>query len=164
MRIALLVYFAVALQTTWLARPYEWAYGARLDLPLLVVISIGLTCGWRHGALCGLAAGWLMGIAAAYNVGSFALSRMVVGGVCGTATRRFSRDHPFAAPLSMAGGTLGAHLIFGFMSPADFSQPVVRLVAAVLLNTVVGTLLHTLFARFLLTPQFLRQEYALPGR
>lgn len=160
MRIALLVYLAVALQTTWLASPLEWAYGARLDLPLLVALSVGLACGWKQGALCGLASGWLMGVSASYNVGSFALSRLVVGALCGVSTRRFSRDAPYAAPLFMGGGTLGAHLLFGFMSPADFAQPLPRLLAGIALNTCCGTLLYMALTRFVLTPHFLRREYA----
>ena len=148
MKLAVALYLAVVIQTTWLAGGLAWAGGARLDLPLLVVISCGLLCGWRQGAVLGLAAGWLCGVAAAYNLGSFMVSRLCVGAVSGAFDQRFSRDNPLLAPLCMAGGTVLAHLVFGLMSPADFVQLWPRLMATAALNAVVGTALHLLMARF----------------
>ena len=149
-RFALILYLAFAIQTTWLADGFTWAAGARLDLPLIVVISSGLLCGWREGAVLGLAAGWLSGVVASYNLGSFMVSRLIVGGVSGAFDRRFSRDNPLAPSLCMAGGTLLAHLIFGVMSPSDLAQPWLRLLCTVALNTVAGSVLHQLFARWVL--------------
>lgn len=141
-RIALLLWLAFVLQTTWLAQPFASFGGARVDLPLIVVISVGLLWGARVGLVCGLAAGLLSGIITPYNPGSSAISRLVVGGVCGTFDRRFSHDNPLAVPLCMAGGTLLAHVLFGLMSPADFAMPLGRFLGMVALNTVFGTLLH----------------------
>lgn len=141
-RIAILLWLAFVLQTTWFAQPFATLGGARLDLPLVVVISVGLLWGARIGLLCGLVAGLLSGVVTSYNLGSLAISRLVVGGVCGTFDRRFSHDNPLAVPLCMAGGTLLAHVLFGLMSPADFAQPWGRFWGMVALNTVFGTLLH----------------------
>ena len=148
MKLAIALYLAVVIQTTWLADGLAWANGARLDLPLLVVISCGLLGGWRQGAVLGLAAGWLCGVAAAYNLGSFMVSRLCVGAVGGVFAQRFSRDNPLLAPLCMAGGTVLAHLVFGVMSPADFVQPWPRLLASAALNAVAGSAIHSLMARF----------------
>ena len=147
MRLFFLLYLALVVQTTWLADGVAWAGGARLDLPLLVVISGALLGGWRQGAILGLAAGWLCGVAADYNLGSFMVSRLVVGAVSGAFDRRLSDTNPLLTPLCMAGGTLLAHLIFGLMSPADFAQPWPRLLGAVVLNGLVGSALHPVFAR-----------------
>ena len=141
-RILILFWLAFVFQTTWLSQPFESLGGARVDLPLLVVISVGLLWGARVGLVCGLAAGLLSGVITSYNPGSLAISRLIVGGVCGTFDRRFSHDNPLAVPLCMAGGTLLAHVLFGVMSPADFALPAGRFMGTVALNTVFGTLLH----------------------
>ncbi|HEY0076923.1 MAG TPA: rod shape-determining protein MreD [Abditibacteriaceae bacterium] len=141
-RIAILLWLAFVLQTTWFCQPFNTLGGARVDLPLLVVISVGLLWGARVGLICGLAAGLLSGVITSYNPGSLAISRLIVGGICGTFDRRFSHDNPLAVPLCMAGGTLLAHVLFGLMSPADFAQPWGRFWGTVALNTVFGTLLH----------------------
>ena len=157
MRFILLLYLAFAVQTTWLAHGLAWAGGARVDLPLIVVISTGLLGGWQQGAAMGLAAGWLSGVAADYNLGSFMVSRLFVGGLCGAFDRRISRDNPLAPALCMAGGTLLAHLLFGVMSPADFVQPWTQLLGAVALNTVCGIALHSFIARYV-APRALPHE------
>jgi rod shape-determining protein MreD len=152
MRLALLLYVAFAIQTTWLAEGFGWMGGARLDLPLIVVISSGLLCGWRTGAVTGLAAGWLCGVVTSYNLGSFMMSRLIVGGVSGAFDRRFSRDNPLAPSLCMAGGTVLAYVVFGIMSPADFTRSWLQLLGTVALNTVVGSIAHPLFARYVVPP------------
>ncbi len=148
MRLFFLLYLALVVQTTWLANGLAWLGGARLDLPLVVVISSALLGGWRLGAMLGLAAGWFCGVAADYNLGSFMVSRMVVGAVSGAFDRRLSPDNPLLTPFCMAGGTVLAHLMFGLMSPADFAQPWPRLLGAIGLNTLAGCALHPLIARF----------------
>jgi hypothetical protein len=80
------------------------------------------------------------------------MSRMVVGGLSGAFDRRFSRDNPLAPSLCLAGGTVLAYLIFGVMSPADFTRSWLQLLGAVALNTVVGSILHPLFARYMVPP------------
>lgn len=158
-RIAILLWLAFVLQTTWLCQPFNALGGARVDLPLLVVISIGLLWGARVGLLCGLIAGLLSGVITSYNPGSSAISRLVVGGICGTFDRRFSHDNPLAVPLCMAGGTLLAHVLFGLMSPADFAQPWARFWGTMALNTVFGTLLHLGLLQSGLVPRGEGDEY-----
>jgi rod shape-determining protein MreD len=114
---ALLV--AVALQTTWLA---HWRPGgASIDLPLLLVVSVALQLGWEIGAAYGLCAGLLMGFYAGTNLGSFAMSRLIAGGLLGLFERRFSRDNPFTPPLCAMGAVIVANTIFLIISPTEFS-------------------------------------------
>jgi hypothetical protein len=91
-----------------------------VDLPLLTVVSVGLLLGWEWGAGYGVAAGLLSGIYAPTSLGSFALSRLVVGGIIGLFDKSFSRDNPFAPPLCAAGATLGANFLFLIMAPTSF--------------------------------------------
>jgi hypothetical protein len=158
-RLVIVFWFLFVIQTTWFSQPVGWLGGARLELPLLLVISVGLLWGARIGLICGLAAGLLSGNINAFNPGSFAVSRMLVGGVCGLFDQRFSRDNPVAVPLCMAGGTVGAHAIFGLMSPESFAQPLGHFLSGVLLNTVVGTLLHLGLLYCGLAPRDPQQEY-----
>jgi len=117
-RIWIVLYLAMAVQTTWFA---HWRpFGAHIDLPLMTTISVGLLLGWEMGATYGLIAGLLMGYYTDFNVGSFAVSRAVVGGVCGLFESRFSRDNPFAPPLCAIGGVVLSNLVFLVMSPTEF--------------------------------------------
>lgn len=158
-RLIIVFWLVFVLQTTWLAQPFSLFGKARVDLPLLMVISVGLLWGARAGLICGLAAGLIDGVVSSFNPGSFAISRLIVGGICGTFDQRFSRDNPVAVPLCMAGGTLLAHAIFGLMSPESFAQPLGRFLSTVLLNTIFGTLLHLAFFYLGLLPRDAEQEY-----
>ena len=152
-RLVILFWLAFVLQTTWLAPPIGVLGGARMDLPLLLVISVGLLWGARAGLICGLAAGLVSGALSSYNPGSFAISHLVVGGVCGIFDQRLSRDNPIAVPLCMAGGVLLAHAIFGLMSPESFAQPLGRFFSGVVINMVIGTLLHLGLLYFEVAPR-----------
>ena len=161
-RLVLVFWLVFVLQTTWLSQPFAFLAGARADLPLVLVISIGLLWGARAGLICGLAAGVMSGIVSSFHPGSFAISRLIVGGLCGAFDKRFSRDNPLSVPLCMAGGTLLAHAIFGLMSPESFAQPWARFLGTVVLNTVFGTLLHLTLLYFGLAPPDEQQEYMTP--
>ncbi len=78
-RFVILFWLAFVLQTTWLAQPIGALGGARVDLPLLLVISVGLLWGARAGLICGLAAGLVSGALSSYNPGSFAISHYGCG-------------------------------------------------------------------------------------
>jgi len=152
-RIWLLLLAALALQTTWLARLTFW--DVHLDLPLLTTVSVALLTGWRLGAAYGMIAGLSLGICAGTNVGSFALSTMIAGGVLGFFDKGFSRDNPLAPPLCAAGTVVLANLVFFLMSPTDFSfawwlhQTVVR--AA--LHALLIWPLHLVIVRWVLPPK-----------
>ncbi len=161
-RLLIVFLLVFMLQTTWLAQPFGALGHARVDLPLALVVSVGLLWGARAGLICGLAAGLVGGMISSFNPGSFAISRLVVGGICGTFDQRFSRDNPVAAPLCMAGGTLLAHAIFGLMSPASFALPIGRFLGMMALNTVLGTLLHLAFLYFGWVPRDAQQDYMTP--
>ena len=158
MQLAVLVYLAIALQTTLLAG--TGPMGARADLPLVCAVIGGLWGGWRCGALTGCAAGWLCGVAADYHLGSFMISRLAVGALSGWVGSRFAIENPLTAPLCLLAATLLGHGIFGLMSPGDFVQPWPPLLAGALLNMALGTPIFWLALRRLL-PRALPQG-ALP--
>lgn len=114
-----MLWVALALQTTWLA--HLSIFGAHLDLPLLCVVSSAMLLGARQGVVFGFVAGLLGGYGAGVSVGSFVVSRMAAGGLCGLFDRRFSVDNPLAPPICAAVATLLSHLIFGLMSPSSFA-------------------------------------------
>lgn len=114
----LVLWVAVALQTTWLA--HLNILGAHLDLPLLCVVSSAMLLGARQGVVFGFVAGLLSGYSAGVSLGSFVISHMAAGGLCGLFDRRFSVDNPLAPPICAAAATLLSHLIFGLMSPTSF--------------------------------------------
>jgi rod shape-determining protein MreD len=151
-RIWIVLVAAVALQTTWLAR---WEpFGTHIDLPLLTVVSVALLLGWETGAAYGLAAGLLTGYFVGTNLGSWALSRMVAGGVFGLSSKGFSRDNPLAPPLCAAGAVLLANLVFLVMSPTDFpvSWWVYHTLVTMGIHAILIWPLHWLIHRFMLPP------------
>lgn len=143
---------ALAVQTTWLAR---WQpLGIHIDLPLLMVVSVALLLGWEIGLVFGLVAGALTGYCAAFNLGSFAFSRTLVGGVLGLLETRMSRDNPLAPPLCAAGAILLANFVFFLMSPTDFTFGwwVRQTLAGALLHALLIWPLHAVVARWVLPP------------
>ncbi|HEX8550715.1 MAG TPA: hypothetical protein VF681_04080 [Abditibacteriaceae bacterium] len=147
-RIWLALLLAIVLQTTLFARVTP--FGAHIDLPLLTVVSIGLLLGWEWGAGYGLAAGLLMGVYVPTSIGSFALSRLVAGGVIGLFDKGFSRDNPLAPPLCAAGATAGAALLFFIMAPTEFSFGFLaqKTGAAMLSHALLIWPVHALMLRF----------------
>ena len=137
MQLAALLYLALAVQTTVLAG--AGPMGARADLPLVCTVIGGLWGGWRCGALTGCMAGWLCGVTADYDLGSFMISRLAVGALCGWVGARFAIENPLTAPLCLVSATLLAHGIYGVMSPGDFAQPWPALAASALFNGLLGT-------------------------
>lgn len=133
-RIWFLLWALLVLQTTWFARAE--VFGAHLDLPLLATVSIALLLGSETGAVFGLAAGVLTGFLAGSSLGSFALSRLVVGAAFGFFDRRFSVDNPIAPPLCAAAATLLSNVIFVAFSPENFvaGEWSRRVLAEMLLN------------------------------
>lgn len=119
-RIYIFLWAMLAIQTTWLARVE--IFGAHLDLMLLTVVSVALLLGAQNGAVFGLVAGVLTGYIAGASLGSFALSRLIIGSSFGFFDRRFSSDNPFAPPICAAAATFLASVIFLALSPDTFSS------------------------------------------
>lgn len=114
----LVLVLSVLLQFSWLARVQVW--GAHFDLPLLCVLSVGLLRGPRVGAGYGLAAGLLCGFFAGSDVGTWGLSRLLIGGACGLFEERLQADHPFAPMLCAFAAVLASRLLFYVMAPGNF--------------------------------------------
>jgi hypothetical protein len=105
-------------QTTWLARVV--VLDTRIDLPLLVAVSVALLGGVQRGAWCGFGAGILTGLQTASHLGSFLVSRTVAASLIGLSPRALSPDNPLAPPVCAVAATLLADAIFMVMSPTDY--------------------------------------------
>lgn len=118
-RIWPLLWVLLVLQTTLFARisPLD----VHIDLVLLAVVCVALQFGTQTGAIFGLVAGILTGYCAGVSLGSFALSRLAVGAGFGMFDQRFSRDNPLAPPLCAAAATVAANVLFGLLSPGEFT-------------------------------------------
>lgn len=117
-RIWPLLWVLLVLQTTVFARFTLW--GVHIDVVLLSVVCVALLYGMETGALFGLIAGTLTGYCAGVSIGSFVLSRLVIGAGFGFFDRRFSTDNPLAAPVCAAVATFIAHAVFGVLSPGEY--------------------------------------------
>lgn len=106
------------MQTTWLARVE--VFDTRIDLPLLVTVSVALLGGVQRGAWCGFGAGVLTGLQAASHLGSFLVSRTVAAGIMGLSPRALSADNPLAPPACAVAATILADTIFMVMSPTAY--------------------------------------------
>lgn len=118
-RIWPLLWLLLVLQTTLFARLAP--FGVHIDFVLLAVVSVALLLGMETGAIFGLVAGILTGYCAGVSLGTFALSRLMVGAGFGFFDKRFSRDNPFAPPICAAIATLVANAVFGILSPGEFT-------------------------------------------
>jgi hypothetical protein len=136
-RIWPMLWLLLVLQTTLFARFAP--FGVHIDFALLGVISVSLLLGMETGAIFGLAAGVLTGYCAGVSLGSFTLSRLVVGAGFGLFDRQFSRDNPLAPPLCAAGATVLANALFALLSPAGFGF------GWWLQHTLISAALHAIF-------------------
>lgn len=117
-RIWPLLWLLLVLQTTVFARLVLW--GIHLDVVLLSVVAVALLFGMETGLFFGLIAGVFTGYCSGASIGSYALSRLVIGGGFGLFDRRFSRDNPLAPPLCAVAATFIAHAMFGILSPGEY--------------------------------------------
>ena len=117
-RIWPILWLLLVLQTTIFAR-FD-IFGVHVDVVLLAVVSVALLYGMETGGLFGLVAGVLTGYCAGVSIGSFVVSRLVIGTGFGLFDRRFSNDNPLAAPVCAAVATLIAQVIFGVLSPGEY--------------------------------------------
>lgn len=118
-KIWIILWGILVIQTTVVARftPGD----VHFDLGLLAVVSVALLLGSETGATFGLVTGVLTGFCAGVSLGSFAISRLIIGASFGLFDRRFSRDNPLAPPLCAAVATIGANVIFALLSPIEYS-------------------------------------------
>lgn len=132
-----LLWLLLVLQTTIFARFTVW--GVHVDVVLLAVVCVALLHGMETGALFGLVAGVLTGYCAGVSVGSYVLSRLVIGAGFGLFDRRFSSDNPIAPPLCAVAATVIAHIIFGVLSPGTLG------IEVWLRQTAIAAVAHAVF-------------------
>lgn len=158
-RIWPMLWFLLVLQTTVFARVLP--FGIHLDLVILAVVSVALLCGVETGAIFGLVAGALTGYASGVSMGSFVLSRLLIGIGFGSFTRHFSQDNPLAPPLCAILATIGAHMVFGIFSPGEFSFEwwVQQTLIASALHAILIWPVYWMFARLISVPRTFNKRY-----
>lgn len=103
---ALAVIFGLILQATVLAELNLFGIGLKPDLPLIVVVSIGLLKGPWYGAVVGLAAGLTADLRIGGVLGVGALSRMVTGFGAGLLEKLIFKDNLLVPVLALSAGTI----------------------------------------------------------
>ena len=89
----------------------------RPDLLVVGTVAIGLLLGPTAGALAGLLAGLVHASVAGMGLGSFLVSRTLLGYLAGAAKPRVFYDNPIVPFVGGAAGTLVAEAIFTLVNP-----------------------------------------------
>ena len=122
----------------WLAPP---------DLPLLLTISLGLTCGPVAGMLAGFGSALVQaGLSQSYLL-AHALGLIVSGFVAGELSRRFFREHWLVPVASVLILTLMSELLFWLAAPASSGLSPRWLAIRLLYNTALAWPCFRLTAR-----------------
>jgi rod shape-determining protein MreD len=92
-------------------------FNARPDLPLLVVICVGVLTDFHAGSCLGFWNGILLAALAGANFGSLLFSRTITGAFCGWLSDHLSVDSPIAAPFAVGSATLLCRFLYFLMAP-----------------------------------------------
>ncbi len=115
LKLVLLMLFATALQAS--LAPHLRIGGAQPDLNKVVLIAIAVNTSAHAATACGFLAGWLMGTVVGMSVGSYLISRMVLGGALGLLELRVFRHNPIVMVLSALAGSMLCEAVFFLFSP-----------------------------------------------
>ncbi len=92
-------------------------FGARPDLILVVLVAYSLSAGVEFGSVLGFFAGLIHGSAVGVGIGSFVVTRTIVGLLAGLATARLFSDSPIVTAASTAALTVVCELMFLLANP-----------------------------------------------
>lgn len=112
---AVLIVLAAALQ----GNLPEWIAfrGAKPDLILVALIATALTLEPVAGGVLGFFAGMIRGTIAGYSLGSFIVSRTIIGFAAGSVTVRLFSDNPLVPVLAAGGLTFIGEILFLLANP-----------------------------------------------
>ncbi len=117
LKLGLLMLFATALQAT-LAHQIQ-IRGVQPDFNKVVLICIAVNTSIQVATACGFLAGWMMGSVVGMSVGSYLISRMVLGASLGLLELRVFRHNPIVLILSALAGSLLCEAVFFLFSPQE---------------------------------------------
>lgn len=115
LKLGLLLFAATALQAVFASRLRLW--GVQPDLNKVVLICIAVNTSAHVALAYGLVAGWLMGTVVGMSVGSYLVSRMVLGAALGMLEPRVFRHDPPVLVFSAWTGSLLCEAVFFLFSP-----------------------------------------------
>ncbi len=117
LKLVLLMVVATALQATLAHRMR--ILGVQPDLNKVVLIAIAVNSSVQVATAYGLLAGWLMGTVVGMSIGSYLVSRMVLGASLGLLELRVFREHPMVLILSALAGGMLCEAVFFLFSPQE---------------------------------------------
>jgi rod shape-determining protein MreD len=91
--------------------------GVRPDFLLVVLVSTSLTLDPLAGGVIGFMAGCIHGTIAGSSLGSFIVSRTIIGFLSGLVTVRFFSDNPLVPVIAAGGLTFLGEAVFLLASP-----------------------------------------------
>lgn len=104
--------------------------GARPDLPLVVLIATALSLDPLSGAALGFIAGLIHGSIVGASLGSFIVSRTIIGFAAGSVTIRLFSENPVVPVLSAGGLTLLGEVIFLLANPVPSLAASLKIILA----------------------------------
>ncbi|MDW8103604.1 MAG: rod shape-determining protein MreD [Armatimonadota bacterium] len=125
LQLVLLLVLATALQAAFAYRLRVW--GVQPDLNKVVLICIAVNTPAHVAVAYGFVAGWLMGTVVGMSLGSYLVSRMMLGAALGLLELRVFRHNPVVLVFSALTGSLLCEAVFFLFSPQpDVSRWVVQ--------------------------------------
>lgn len=91
--------------------------GAQPDFLLVVLIATALMLDPLAGAVMGFVAGLMQGSMVGFSIGSFIVSRTLIGFVAGTITLRLFSENPMVPMIAAVGLTFLSEAVFLLTSP-----------------------------------------------
>lgn len=115
LKLMFLMLFATALQGAVAHRLRIW--GVQPDFNKVVLLGIAVNTSAHVATAYGFMAGWLMGSVVGMSVGSYLISRMVLGASLGLLELRVFRHNPIVLILSALAGGMLCEAVFFLFSP-----------------------------------------------
>ncbi|GIV21813.1 MAG: hypothetical protein KatS3mg023_3564 [Armatimonadota bacterium] len=115
MQLVLLMLLATAVQGSFAHHLRVW--GVQPDLNKVVLICIAVNTPVHVATACGFFSGWLMGTVVGMSVGSYLVSRMVLGAALGLLELRVFRHNPIVMVFSALTGSMLCEAVFFLFSP-----------------------------------------------
>jgi rod shape-determining protein MreD len=115
LKLGLLLLVATAVQATFASRLR--VYGLQPDFNKVVLTCIAVNTSVHVATAYGFVAGWLMGSVVGMSVGSYLMSRMVLGAALGLLELRVFRHNPIVLIFSALTGSMVCEAVFFLFSP-----------------------------------------------
>ena len=117
--------------------------GARPDLILVVVIATALTLDPVTGTVVGFIAGFIHGSIIGENLGSFMISRTIIGFTAGCVTIRFFSENPLVPVVAAGGLTFAGEGLFLLLNPiTDLTTALNTMLAKALYNSLLALIAY----------------------